>query len=224
MISIRANAQFTAGVSVEGGGNYVSSGFYTDVSAEFSTKLSGWQVTTAAGLSFSDARDNTFNAIKVDVSSDFRINEIPLTGHVFYQWRPFSTILHEHNAGFIFHIMKNKFGYHVGLNTRYFKLPNAYVESNNYEHAGIWEPVNLMYKVTYHQPLTEKWDLKASVTNFDAFLIQQEMSPMLIANFAYKLSSTSKIHIDLGYLQAGLMNIRVNYFGCFIRGGIKWDL
>ena len=224
LISIQIKAQYSAGVSVEGGTNYASDGFYSDVTGEFSANIYDWQVATAAGISFSNASENIFNVLKLDVSRDFRINKIPLTGHVFYQWRPFSEILHEHNAGFIFHYLKNKFGYQLGLNTRFFKLPNKYAASNNYDHVSIWEPINLMYKITYHQPLAEKWDLRASVTNFDAFLIQQETNPMLITNVTYKISPTSIMYIDMGYLQAGLMNIRVNYFGYFIRGGIKWEL
>jgi len=217
-------AQFSADLSVEGGSNYVSSGFYSDVSGGFSAKVSDWRITSAAGVSFSDARENIFNALKLDVSKDFNLNQTPLTGHVFYQWRPFSTILHEHNAGFIVHFLKNKFGYQLGINTRVYNLTSQYAASNNYDYTNIWEPVNLMYKITWHHHLADKWDLKASVTNFDAFMIQQETNPMLIANVAYQLSTKTKMYFDAGYLQAGLMNIRVNYFGYFIRGGIQWEL
>lgn len=225
LISTRTiKAQLTADISILGGSNYVSAGFYTDVAGEFSAKISEWQFTTAAELTFSNANENVFNALKMDISRDFSIKEKPVTGHVFYQWRPFSAILHEHNAGIILYHRKNKFTYHVGLNTRVFKLPNAYVESNGYDQVSIWEPINLMYKITYHQPIDEKWDFKASITNFDAFLIQQETNPMLITNLGYQFSETSKMYIDLGYLQAGLMNIRVNYFGYFIRGGIQLKL
>ena len=224
LISVQARGQFTAGISVETGSNYVSSGIYSDVVGEISTRLSGWSIFTAAGLGFTAATENRFNALKLDISRDFNIKESPVTGHVFYQWRPFSAILHEHNAGIILHHRKHKFGYHVGLNTRIFKLPNVYAESNDYDQLSIWEPINLMYKITFYQPLSEKWDLKASVTNYDAFMIQQETNPMIVTNVGYQLSATSKIYLDLGYLQAGLMNIRVNYFGYFIRGGIQWEL
>ena len=137
LISVHARSQYIADVSVEGGTNYVSSGFYTDVTGQFSANIYEWQIATAAGISFSNASENFFNAMKLDVSRDFRINEIPLTGHVFYQWRPFSEILHEHNAGIIFKYLKNKFGYHLGINTRFFKLTNKYASSNNYDNLSI---------------------------------------------------------------------------------------
>lgn len=99
-------AQYSADLSVEGGSNYVSSGFYSDVSGEFSVKISDWRVTSAAGVSFSGFQENIFNALKMDVSKDFMLKKTALTGHVFYQWRPFSTILHEHNAGLVVHFLK----------------------------------------------------------------------------------------------------------------------
>ncbi|MDD4757002.1 MAG: hypothetical protein PHG29_13055 [Prolixibacteraceae bacterium] len=224
MISGHLNAQFTAGISVEGGKNYVSSGFYSDVVGEISSSLCNWYLAVSAGLGFSEAKENFFNAIKMDVSRDFSINKRPLTGHAFYQWRPFSDLLHEHNAGIIFNFRSNKFGYLVGLNTRFFKLPNQYSETKGYNHVHIWEPINLLYKITYFQPLSEQWDLQVSVTNFDAFMIQQETNPMLITRVGYQTSTASKMYIDLGYLQAGLLNIRVNYFGYFMRGGFQWVL
>jgi hypothetical protein len=217
-------AQYSADLSVEGGSNYVSSGFYSDVSGEFSVKISDWRVTSAAGVSFSGFQENIFNALKMDVSKDFMLKKTALTGHVFYQWRPFSTILHEHNAGLVVHFLKKKFGYQLGINTRVFNLINQYSASNNYARTSIWEPFNLMYKISWQHQLAQKWDLNASVTNFDAFMIQQETNPMLIANVAYLLSPQTKIYFDAGYLQAGLMNIRVNYFGYFIRAGIQWQL
>jgi hypothetical protein len=217
-------SQFTADISMMGGANSVSSGLYSEFSGGIRAVLSEWQFTAVTGVTFSNARENVFNALKIDVSKDFRVKEKPVTGHIFYQWKPFSAILHEHNAGIILHHRSNKFGYDIGLNTRIFKLPNAYAELNGYDQVSIWEPINLMYKITYYQPIDKKWDFKASVTNFDTFLIQQETNPMLITNFGYQLSGTSKLYMDLGYLQAGLMNIRVNYFGYFIRGGIQWRL
>ncbi len=225
LISLQTiKSQFTADISMMGGANYVSSGLYSEFSGGIRAVLSEWQFSAVTGVTFSNARENVFNALKIDVSKDLRIKEKPVTGHVFYQWQPFSAILHEHNAGIILYHRKNKFAYHVGLNTRVFKLTNVYAESNDYDQISIWEPINLMYKITYYQPIDEKWEFKASVTNFDTFLIQQETNPMLITNLGYQLSGTSKLYMDLGYLQAGLMNIRVNYFGYFIRGGIQWRL
>jgi hypothetical protein len=225
LISLQTSkAQIIADISMLGGANYTSSGLYSDFAGGITAVISEWQFEARAGVTLSNERENVFNALKMDVSRDFSIKEKPVTGHVFYLWQPFTAILHEHNAGIIFHHRSNKFGYDIGLNTRIFKLPNAYAESNGYNQVSIWEPINLMYKLTYYQPIDKKWDFKALLTNFDTFLIQQETNPMLITNLSYQLSGTSKLYMDLGYLQAGLMNIRVNYFGYFIRGGIQWKL
>jgi hypothetical protein len=79
-----------------------------------------------------------------------------------------------------------------------------------------------MYKITYNQPINERLKANISVTNFDLLMIQQETNPFIITNIDYQLSSNTNIFTDLGYLQAGLFNMRVNYFGFFIRGGVQW--
>jgi hypothetical protein len=225
LISLQTlKAQITADISMLGGTNYASSGLYSDFAGGITAVVSEWQFEATAGVTLSNERENIFNALRMDVSRDFSIKEKSVTGHVFYQWKPFSAILHEHNAGIIFHYYSNKFSYDIGLNTRIFKLPNVYAELNDYDQTSLWEPINLMYRITYYHPFSDQWDFKASVTNFDAFLIQQETNPMLVTNLGYQFSATSKLYLDLGYLQAGLMNIRVNYFGYFIRGGIQWKL
>lgn len=225
LISLQTSkAQIIADISMLGGANYTSSGLYSDFAGGITAVISEWQFEARAGVTLSNERENLFNELKMDVSRDFSIKEKPVTGHVFYLWQPFSAILHEHNAGIVFQHRSNKFSYDIGFNTRIFQLPNAYAESNDYTQVSIWEPINLMYKITYYHPFSDQWEFKTSVTNFDVFLIQQETNPMLITNLGYQLSTTSKLYLDLGYLQAGLMNIRVNYFGYFIRGGIQWKL
>ncbi|MPN43310.1 hypothetical protein SDC9_190869 [bioreactor metagenome] len=81
-----------------------------------------------------------------------------------------------------------------------------------------------MYKFTYFAPFSEKIHFRASITNYDTFIIQQETNPMIIIKLDYQLSQSTKLNLGVGYLQSGLMNIRVNYFGYFIRGGVQWEL
>ncbi len=224
IVSKPALSQVSSTVFLESGENSVSSGQYIDLTSKISASIQDWHVETAAGITFSETRENIFNALKIDVSRAFRIKKRPFTTNAFYQWKPFSNRIHEQNAGIILKFLNEKFYYQLGLNTRVFHITKSVVDEQDYENTILWEPINLMYKISYHQALSEKWDFRASITNFDEFIIQQETNPMLITKFLYHLSGSSKIHLDLGYLQSGLMNIRVNYFGYFIRGGVQWVL
>ena len=218
------SAQFSSSVYVETGENYVSSGIYTDIYGSFSAKILQWKFEMASGITFSEARQNRFNALSFDVSKGFKLKEFAFTAKVFYQWKPFSERLHEQNAGLLLSFDKKKFSFETGLNTRIFNLTNELSSLNNYQHTAIWEPVNLMYKISYNYPFSEKFNFRASITNYDAFIIQQETNPMLITKLDYQLSQSTKLNLGVGYLQSGLMNIRVNYFGYFIRGGVQWDI
>ena len=216
--------QISTSIYLETGENYASSGLYSDITGSFSATIKHWQIETSAGITLTKARENIFNALSFDLSRTFKIREIPFSAKVFYQWKPFSERLHEQNAGFIFTYNKMRFGYHLGFNTRFFNLTNQQTDMYNYEQTVIWEPINLMYKITYTYPFSDKFDFRASITNFDAFIIQQETNPMLITNLIYHISQSSRFNLGIGYLQSGLMNMRVNYFGYFIRGGVQWDL
>jgi hypothetical protein len=217
-------SQISTSIYLETGENYASSGIYADITGSFSASIQHWQFETTAGITLTEARENIFNALSLDLSRAFKIKEIPLSAKVFYQWKPFSERLHEQNAGFLIAYNKKRFGYQLGLNTRIFNLTNQQIDMYNYEQTVIWEPINLMYKITYSHPFSDKFDFRVAITNFDAFIIQQETNPMLITNLIYHLSHSAHFNLGVGYLQSGLMNMRVNYFGYFIRGGIQWDL
>ena len=217
-------SQTSTSIYLETGENYASSGLYTDINGSFSASIQHWQFEASAGITLTKTRENIFNALSLDLSRAFIIKEIPLSAKVFYQWKPFSERLHEQNAGFIFTYNIKSFGYQLGLNTRIFNLTNQQTDMYNYEQTVIWEPINLMYKITYTHPFSDKFDFRAAITNFDAFIIQQETNPMLITNLIYRISNSTRFNLGIGYLQSGLMNMRVNYFGYFIRGGVQWDL
>ena len=217
-------AQFSSSVYIETGENYVSSGMYTDINGNISTKIKQWKFGMTTGLTFSEARQYRFNALGLDLSKELKLKEFSFKGKFFYQWKPFSERIHEQNAGLLLAYEKNWFGIEMGLNTRIYNLTARVVSLNNYQYTTIWEPLNLMYKFTYFVPLSEKIHFRASITDYDTFIIQQETSPMIVTKLDFQLSQSAKLNLGVGYLQSGLMNIRVNYFGYFIRGGVQWEL
>lgn len=217
-------AQFSSSVYIETGENYVSSGMYADITGNISQKIKQWELGLTTGLTFSEARQYRFNALGLDLSREFKLKEFSFNGKLFYQWKPFSERIHEQNAGLLMAYEKKWFGIEMGLNTRIYNLTDRIVSLNNYQHTTIWEPLNLMYKFTYFTFISEKIHFRTSITNYDTFIIQQETNPMIVTKLDYQLSQSTKLNLGVGYLQSGLMNIRVNYFGYFIRGGVQWEL
>lgn len=220
---LQIKAQWTGKASVEAGENYISSDFYMKSYAELSYLVDDWELQALGGLTILNPLENNFDALKISASKNLKINEFPLQVGWFFQWRPFSERLNEHNAGMIFHHPHKRMDYHLGVNSRFFSLKKSYADENEYVNRMIWETWNIMYKLTYNQPISEKWKGSISITNYDMLMIQQETNPFLVANIEYKFIENAHLFVDLGYLQAGLFNIRVNYFGYLMRGGLQWN-
>lgn len=219
---MQIKAQWRGKTSVEAGENYISSGFYTKSYAELSYFVDDWELQALAGATFINPMENSFDALKISANKNLKIKEFPLKVGWFFQWRPFSERLNEHNAAMIFQHHYKRMDYHLGVNSRFFSLRKSYADENNYAKRTIWEAWNIMYKLTYNQPISEKWKSSISITNFDMLLQLQETNPFLVADIDYNFTKNAHLFVDLGYLQAGLLNIRVNYFGYFVRGGIQW--
>lgn len=215
--ALYAKSQLATEISLQGGEDYASFGYYGNINGAVSYQLKDWNFSTAAGINLSHAKDKIFNALKFDLLRSFKIKSIPFKGELFYQWKPYSERLYEHNMALVVHYNPKNFQFQLGHHTRLYHLPKNYVITHNYTDQDVWEAFNLIYKASYVQPINEQLKLKFSITNFDAFVIQQETNPMVILNTAYDLSSNSLLSFDLGYLQAGFFNMRVNYFGYFTR-------
>jgi hypothetical protein len=83
-----------------------------------------------------------------------------------------------------------------------------------------------MYSVKYYFWQTSNpWNLYLNITNFERFIIEQEMNPMLNMGLIWqKNDKWPQIFVDYWYQTAGLNNIRVNYFGWLLRTGVKWEI
>ena len=191
--------------------DYFCSSFYISGGARFSANL---------------FQGNFVNAVSVNAGKVIDLFRIPITVSGFYLWSPISQDLREYNAGLFFSTRFGNFIPTIGLNTRIYAFSKAAIAKygfTNNTSTYIWEPINVMYDLAYNQRINSKLNLRIRVTNFDPFVIQQETNPMLSTQLSYALSNKLVINSELVYLQAGLLNMRVNYFGYYFRGGLTWN-
>lgn len=212
---------------VEAGSNAVSEGFYSDFSAKIEGQTGSLSTSLGGLLSFSNAKENILSAVSFTVANDFKLktNHISLQG--FYLWKPISSDMRETNFGLLAKYKFEHWGLQLGANSRFYKFtPSAILQYNLADSARttLWEPFNLMYRLSYYQLFTKKLNLEAAVTNFDRYFIQQETNPMILLALNYKLNSRLKFYTELGYMQAGLLNLHVNAFGVYLRGGVIWQI
>jgi hypothetical protein len=183
----------------------------------------------AAGILFSAGgqRENNFGGYTIGYTRKFSIHKQAFAVSGFYLWVPFSNELRETNWGITLNYKLPHFHFTIGNNYRTFRFSKAYIRSDESTSGKyrIIEPGNLIYTFQYLvRKEEEQWNVMVSVTNNDYFMFEQETNPMVILKGKYRFNENLSSFIDIGYKTAGLLVIKVDYFGYLLRFGIKWDI
>ncbi len=212
---------------IEVGSNNASAGVYGSLSTQFSQRFKNFEVSAGGLFTLSNAQSNIFSALKLNISNDFQIKNHTLNVGALYLLKPFSTDLNETNFAILANYRTSHFGYVLGVNSRIYSFNRAAIQKYNFPDSvktSVWEPYNLMYRISYFHDIVPELKFEAAITNYDRYLIQQETNPMLQLNFNYQLNDKLQFYSELAYMQAGMMNIRINYFGFYLRGGVVWQI
>ncbi len=215
-------AQKTLIISTEAGENYSTNGFYSEVLGGFSYQVDeNWKASVFTGLYLNNSY-LMLKGLKSTVSRSLTLKDKPLNIELFYLWKPFSERVEEHNAALILSRRSQKFDYSLGLYSRTFNIRNKYYNTGNFNSKSHTEPLNLMYHLSYYLIENEQLKWQIGFGTYDSFIIQQETNPMFLSALNYQLNEKLILDFNLGYIQSGLLNIRVNYYGFYLRGGIRW--
>ncbi|MDD2634872.1 MAG: hypothetical protein PHW82_05175 [Bacteroidales bacterium] len=225
--SVTLTAQFKAGAFVSLGVNpieqpvFVSSGIYASAQYKFIS------VDYAFDFNINHRDIRAFNAIKTSVNYETDINNSYLKAGVMYMYKPSTELISEQNIAIQIDYLIKKWEFRLGNNFRAYKFKNGVEDIVNTENETIiWEKPNIMYMIRYYfLESSNKWNIYLSATNFDWFIIEQEVNPFINAGGYYKNNENGlKLFMDLNYQAAGFNNIRVNYFGFFVRTGFIWEV
>ena len=221
------NAQFRTEGYLDIGKTQVSEGLSSQFSGIVTYDKSKWAVQTGCQLGLVQPQNVVFNSWFARSYGKVIIGKIPLDLGVEYLWTAFSPDLRETNWIMFGRIRLIHWKFGLGTNIRTYRLSRKAADDSNLADSdnGITERWNVMYHATYVlKPCENKWNLSASFTNYDHFIIQQENNPMLNLRFDYKLSNPFSLYSELWYKPAGLMVIKVIYYGTLIRLGIIWNI
>ena len=220
-------SQISLNSYAELGTTAVSQGAYGDLSAQLEGRSGSVQTSIGGLLSFSNAKENVLSALLFKASNDFQIKSKSINIEGFYLWKPISTEMRETNFGLLANYKIKHFGFQAGVNSRVYYFTQAAILQYNFDNSTnttLWEPWNIMYKISYFTQFSEKFDFEAAISNFDRYFIQQETNPMILLYSSYKLNSKLKLYSELAYMQSGLFNLHVNAFGVYLRGGVIWQI
>ena len=211
----------------EVGKTMMSNGIYSNVSTSVEASYNYLHIHGGALLSVINPQAGLINTMTVGVGGEFQVKNFKMKMDGFYLWKPISENLREYNGGIIATSRFQHFGVKLGVNTRVYGLSKAAMVKYHLSDTvstAIWEPVNLMYQFSFYQPLSAKCNLEVRITNYDKYMILQETNPMIMSRVDYVVTSKLRVYAELYYMEAGLLNMRVNYFGYNGRGGITWEI
>ena len=226
--AIPGYGQFKQAVLLDAGSSTVSDGAYLRPAAIAAYRFEKFSFGTGLQWTFSSAERKVISGGFISGGSDFKVREVPLSANLFVRRNPYSDIVKETLFGAVLKHERSRLDIHFGYHMRWYRLSESAVEQG--EHLSgpalsIWEYRNFMYRGTVR--LKERdapWNLSASVTNYDYFLIQQETNPMFNVAGCFRVSDALAIHSSLWYQGAGMMNIHANHYGFYFRTGVVWQV
>ena len=210
------------------GVNNVSDGAYAMLAVMPAYERNQYKARAGFLLTFSSQTENIFSGYFVSASGIVMPHKFPLEIGGFYHWNSFSKELRETIWGVLLGHGRKHWQFNLGCSFRTYKFSRKAIADNGFPEGTdtkIREPWNFMYLVTYFiKPSGHKWNLGATVCNFDYFLIEQETNPLVNIKFLYQINSKTTLFTEAWYKTAGFMSIRVNYFGFFFRTGVLWNI
>ncbi|MCK5839789.1 MAG: hypothetical protein KAG99_08070 [Bacteroidales bacterium] len=210
------------------GVNNISNGAYAMLGVMPEYTLNQYKARAGFQMTFSSRAENIFSGYFVAASAIVMPDKFPLEIGGFYQWNPFSGQLRETNWGILLGHSTEHWDFNLGTNFRTYKFSKKAIEESGFPEGSdtkIRENWNFMYAVTYFiNPSENRWNIGATICNFDHFLIEQETNPMVNIKFLYQTAPKTTLFAETWYKSAGLFNMRVNSFGFFFRAGVIWEI
>jgi len=188
------------------------------------------KLNVAAGIQFDLISNNPNVLTGFDVlgSREFTIRDFPFDLKGFYMLNRFSDILHETNWGVRIETTKfEHFLFELGMNNKTYAINSKARAEYDIDKSDskLRENLIFIYSISaYLKPHNHNWNIGLSCTNIDYYMMNHSTNPVFNLQMKYKLKSNLTLFAETWYKQAGMLNINSQYFGYFVRGGIKWKI
>lgn len=193
--------------------------------------LADWQIgkvkfATGGQFELAGPSPNTFIGFYFQGGYGLAIKNFPFDIQGRFLLNPYSELIHEWNIGLLANVEKPHFTLKLGTGFRkYYITADAQAEYEIDDATSLYEKWNLLYEATWLlKPRANEWNVGASVTNLDYFLISQETNPMINIRGSWNISEPFTLYAEAWYKSAGTFNISANTFGYFFRTGLIWNV
>ena len=221
------NAQFILEGQLDIGNNNLSRGLYLKLSGFGYYEKKYWGCQAGYQLGFLQPQDEFLNSWYASAYGKIPLQKIKLDIGGEYLWVAFSPEMREVNWIIIARASLKHWRFALGNNSRIYRLSRktARTDLSTDPESRIIEGGNLMYSFSFAiKPFENKWNLMFTLTDYDRFIIYQEMNTLVNVRFDYKVSNPVSLYSELWYIPAGVQNLQSDYFGTFIRIGARWEI
>lgn len=207
------------------GENNTSQGTYlkTALSAYYQTE--NYAFNSQLQVDAINPQKRTLSGFLVNATRKTFSQKIPLSLSAQYLLLPFSTTLRESNFSLMAKGRAKGFSYTLGINFRTYAYTQQAVEDYNIEQQRLHENWGIIYQLGYtYISQREHWNVGLLLTNYDDFLINQDMNHFWRLKGQFKVSKKIQLYTECNYIKAGVFNSSSNYFGYYIKTGIIWHV
>lgn len=187
------------------------------------TKYVKFRATAGFNLTQFDAR--SFTGIRLDGSIPFQRRKINGSINTYYLFAPASALLNEIHYGINAGFRRKRIEFYAGTSFRSYRFTPDAMETYNISKPYHKKTENFIFNYSgsiYVMPHDNVWNLNLTLTNMDFFQTSHSSNPFLFLQGQYKKGKVRSF-LQFWYLSAGAMNLHINHFGYFIRGGIVWE-
>ncbi len=229
-------SQLTQSNYIDVGSSSISSNTYFRLTSISGYRLNNYEFQLGLQGTFTESDRRDLSGWFLKARGDYSVKEFPFSVTALFLRNPYSSLTSETNLGLIAKHSRKHIEIQLGYNARIYSLKSSEVYLSDLPDdpdLKIFEYRNFMYKGTlFLKPMSSsmesrqehEWNIGASFTNFDHFLIQQETNPIISGLFQYDLQANLRLYSELWYQGAGMLNLSANYYGFYIRAGFTWKI
>lgn len=207
------------------GESHVSQGKYVNTSVFAHYKWRSVEFESALQMNVYNHHSSTPSAFKLYTQKDSMFHSFPLKLSAGYLLIPAENTLRESNINLLATRVLRSFSATLGFNFKTYTYTKEATDNYAINEPRYHENWGLIYDFSYYySPATQHWKIGIHFTNFDDFIVNQDMNPYFRLSSEYRISSTLKILLEGNYIKSGIFNGSSNYYGYYIKTGIKWDV
>jgi hypothetical protein len=216
-----SRAQFSVDNAWTIGKHNASSGSYLKTSFSGYYYHDEFSINSQLQVDIINPQERILSGLLLNASRDSVFQKFPIRLSAQYLFLPFSETLRESDISIIANGTTKGFSYALGINFRTYAYTQQAVKDYNIEQQRLHENWGLVYNFGYtYKPKTYRWDIGISFTNWDDFLINQDMNPFWRLKGQYHFDDKIELYTEANYIKSGVFNGSSNYFGYYIKTGI----